>query len=70
LGYIGAKQIALTASEEGEAIGFQKGVAEAKARREKEEMILNLHKSQIPLAIIAISVNMKAEDVKKLIDKQ
>lgn len=33
-------------------------------------MILNLHKSQIPLAIIAISFNMKAEDVKKLIDKQ
>lgn len=72
LGYIGAKQIALTALEEGEAIGFLKGLAQAQeiAQKEKEQMILMLHKNQIPLAAIAMSVNMNEQEVKNIIDNQ
>jgi predicted transposase/invertase (TIGR01784 family) len=71
LSYIGAKEIAKVAEEEGLAKGIAKGRAEAEAEaaeREKQ-MLLNLHKNQVPIGIIALSMNKTVEEIASLIAK-
>ena len=63
LSYIGAKEIANTAKDEGRKEGRKEGIVEglakgrAEAQAREKQMILNLSNNGVPLAVIALSVN-------------
>jgi predicted transposase YdaD len=63
LQYIGAKEMVITAKEEGRA------EERAKAEQEKEQLILNLHKNGASLELIALSIGKTVEEIKEIIAK-
>lgn len=68
LSYIGAREIANTAKDEGRKEGIVEGLAKGRAEAQTE-IILNLYKNGVPLAVIALSVNKTELEVQKIIEE-
>lgn len=67
LQYIGAREMVNTAIEDGMLKGM--AIAEAKAEKEKEQIILNFYKLGFPTESIARAVNKSIEEVAQILAK-